>query len=59
MLAVYHLASNLNQDLDKSIEHLIGELITVSYLVDDLKCGCSILKQKNEFFIDSKPLDYV
>jgi len=59
VLAVNHLVSNLKQDLYKSIEGLISQLVMVSYLLDDLKCGCSILKQKNEFFIDSKLLEYV
>jgi len=59
VLAVYHLASNLKQDLDKSIEHLISQLIIFSYLLNDLKCGCLILKQNNKFFIDLKLLEYV
>jgi len=48
VLFVYHLASNLKQNFDKSIERLINQLIIGSYLldVDDLKCGCLILKQK-------------
>jgi len=45
-LAVYHLVPNLKQDLDKSMERLISQLIIVSYLLDDLKCGCLILKEK-------------
>jgi len=36
VLAVYHLASNLKQDLDKSIECLICQLIIILYLLDDL-----------------------
>jgi len=54
VLAVYHLASNLKQDLYECFKHLISQLIIVSYLVhvDDHKCGCSILKQQNYFFID-------
>jgi len=59
VLAVYRLASNLKQDSDKSIEHPISQLIIVSYLLDDLKCGCSILTQKHQFFIDSKLLEYM
>jgi len=59
VLAVYHLAANLKQDLDKSIECLISQLIIVSYLLDDLKCGCSILKQNDKCFIESKLLEYV
>jgi len=59
VLAVYHLASNLKQDLDKYIECLISQLMIVSYLLDDLKCRCSILKPKNQFFIDSKLLESV
>ena len=34
MLAVYHLVFNMKQNLQKSIESLISQLIIVSYLLD-------------------------